>query len=79
MEEQMALPHTIDAEGEKNREPSPSSAETGTTCLRRAAPRTWTHKGQYRDNRTVAAWCRCPECVKVLRGPTVEYREKRSK
>ncbi len=55
---QLELPHT-------EKYPTPSKADA-RKCLRRQPAREWTHMGQHRDNRTVAVWCGCDECKKML-------------
>ena len=35
-------------------------------CLKTKAPSQWNHKNMWRDVRTVAVWCGCPDCEKSL-------------
>ncbi len=42
------------------------SAPAAKPCLREVKPKGWTHGAQYRDNRTVAVWCKCDKCIQML-------------
>ncbi len=45
--------------------PAPPQPLVGK-CLRRRPARAWNHKNCGRDNRTVAVWCGCAECLNML-------------
>ncbi len=46
-------------------------------CMRRTPARSWTHKGQHRDNRTVAVLCGCAECKQSLSVIDYDYKKRR--
>ncbi len=46
--------------------PSPLKLTPTEHCLRKRIPREWRHKTQLQDNYTVAVFCGCTECERML-------------